>query len=331
MHPPTAVLLHGKGEDEVKTRVCELLGIEHPIIQGGMVWIATPELASAVSNAGGLGQLTSGKDPEKLRASIRQTKEMTDKPFGVNIPLLLENAPDLIQVAIDEKVQVVITSAGNPAKFTGHIKEQGIRVCHVVPSVRMAQKAEGSGVDLLVAEGWEAGGHNAYDDVTLMALVPQVVDAVQVPVVAAGGIADARGFVAAFALGAEAVQLGTRFVMTKECVAHEKYKEAVAAAPDTGTVITGRTFGPTRILKNKLAEDIISWEYQGVSAKEILERLGAGRSEKALLHGDMEEGSPMIGQIAGMIDEILSVQEVFDLILGEVKPALERLQKTLGS
>lgn len=315
----------------MKTRVCELLEIEYPIIQGGMVYIATPELASAVSNAGGLGQLASGKDPEKLRESIRKTKEMTDKPFGVNVPLLRENAQDLIQVAIDEGVQLVVTSAGNPAKYTGHIKEQGIRVCHVVPSVRLAQKAEGSGVDLVVAEGWEAGGHNAYDDVTLMALIPQVVDAVKIPVIAAGGIADGRGFVAAFALGAEAVQMGTRFVMTRECVAHQSYKEAVAAASDTGTVVTGRTFGPTRILKNKLAQEIISWEHQGVATEEILKRLGAGRSERALLHGDLEEGSPMIGQVAGMIGEVLSVQEVFERIIKETRPVLERLQKTLGS
>ena len=315
----------------MRTRVCELLGIEHPIIQGGMVYIATPELASAVSNAGGLGQLACGEDPERLHANIRQMRELTDKPFGVNVPLLRENAQELIQVAIDGKVQVIITSAGNPDRFTTHIKEQGVRVCHVVPSVRLAQKAERSGVDLLVAEGWEAGGHNAYDDVTLMALLPQVVDAVEIPVAAAGGIADARGFVAAFALGAEAVQIGTRFVMTKECIAHQKYKEAVAAAPDTGTVVTGRAFGPTRILKNKLAQEVLSWEHQGVSAKEIQERLGAERSKSALLQGDVDDGSPMIGQIAGMIDEILSVQEVFDLILGQSKPVLEKLQASLGS
>ncbi len=313
----------------MKTRVCDLLGIEVPIIQGGMVYIATPELAAAVSNAGGLGQLTSGKDPDALRERIQQTRQLTDKPFGVNIPLLVQQAKDLIDVSIEENVRVIITSAGNPAKFTGYIKEKGPLVCHVVPSVRLAQKAEGSGVDLIVAEGWEAGGHNAYDDVTVMTLIPQVVDAVKVPVVAAGGIADARGVVAAFALGAEGIQMGTRFLMTKECIAHQAFKEAIIGAPDTATVITGRTFGPTRILKNKLAQDILGWEHQGVASEGILEKLGPGRSQKALLEGDMEEGSPMIGQIAGMITDVISVQEVFDSIIEQVGPVLEKVRKNL--
>ncbi len=313
----------------MKTRVCEILGIEVPIIQGGMVWIATPELAAAVSNAGGLGQLACGKDPNVLRERIQQTRKMTDKPFGVNVPLLLPAAKDLIDVAIEEKVSLIITSAGNPAKFTAYIKEKGPKVCHVIPSVRLAQKAEGSGVDLLVAEGWEAGGHNAYDDVTVMTLIPQVVDAVQVPVVAAGGIADARGVVAAFALGAEGIQMGTRFVMTKECIAHQAFKEAIIGAPDTATVITGRTFGPTRILKNKLSQDILSWEHQGIPKETILEKLGAGRSHKALLGGDLEEGSPMIGQIAGMITDVVSVQEVFDSIIRQVEPVLEKVRSNL--
>jgi len=314
----------------LKTRVCELLGIEAPIIQGGMVYIATPELAAAVSNAGGLGQLTWGKDPELLRQRIRKTREMTDKPFGVNIPLLVPEAQSFIDVSIEENVDIIFTSAGNPAKFTEYIKDKGPKVGHVAPSVRLAQKAEASGVDLLVAEGWEAGGHNAYDDVTVMTLIPQVTDAVKIPVVAAGGIADARGMVAAFSLGAEAIQMGTRFVMTKECIAHQNYKEAIIGAPDTATVITGRTFGPTRILKNKLAETIISWEYQGLSSDAILERLGSGRSQKAILEGDLEDGSPMIGQIAGMINDVISVQEVFDRILSQVKPVLEKTWEKLN-
>ncbi len=314
----------------MKTRVCEILGIEFPIIQGGMVYVSNPELAAAVSNAGGLGQLYSGKDPDTLRERIQQVRQLTAKPFGVNVPLLLQEAKDLIDVAIEEKVSIIFTSAGNPAKFTEYIKERGPRVCHVIPSVRLAQKAEGSGVDLIVAEGWEAGGHNAYDDVTTMTLIPQVTDAVQLPVVAAGGIADARGVVAAFALGAEGVQMGTRFVMTKECIAHQAYKEAIIGAPDTGTVITGRAFGPTRILKNRLAETIINWERQGMSSEAILEKLGPGRSKKALLNGDMEEGSPMIGQIAGMIDDVVSVQEVFNLITSQLEPLLQKLQQELS-
>ncbi len=314
----------------MQTRICSLLGIEVPIIQGGMVYISNPELASAVSNAGGLGQLYSGKDPDTLRKRIRQTRQLTDKPFGVNVPLLVQNADRLIDVAIEEQISVIITSAGNPAKFTGYIKERGPRVCHVVPSVRLAQKAEGSGVDLIVAEGWEAGGHNAYDDVTTMTLIPQVTDAVQIPVVAAGGIADARGVIAAFALGAEGVQMGTRFAMTKECIAHQNYKEAVIGAPDTATIITGRAFGPTRILKNKLAETIIAWEREGISPEEILEKLGPGRSQKALLEGDLEEGSPMVGQIAGLITEVISVQDVFDRITSQLEPVMDSIRHKLS-
>lgn len=314
----------------MKTRVSEVLGIEYPIIQGGMVYIASPELAAAVSNAGGLGQLTGGKDPDNLRTNIRKTKEMTDKPFGVNVPLVTENADKIIEASIEEGVEVLVTSAGSPGKFTSHLKEKGLKVAHVVPSARLGQKAEGSGVDMVIAEGWEAGGHNAFDDVTTMVLTPQVADAVQVPVVAAGGIADARGAAAAFALGAEGIQMGTRFAMTKECVAHQKFKEAVATASETGTIITGRAYNPTRVLKNKLSEEILSWEKQGWSPEEILQKLGRGRSEKALLYGDLEEGSPMIGQVAGRIEEVLTVQEVFEEILTQMDKVLVDLQTKLS-
>ncbi len=316
----------------MKTRVCEVLGIEYPIIQGGMVYICTPELAAAVSNAGGLGQLTcitGRKDPDTLRANIRRTRELTNKPFAVNIPLIMPNAEQLVAAAVEEKVDVITTSAGNPKKFTSYIKEHGVRVCHVVPSVKLGQKAQEAGVDIIVAEGWEAGGHNAYDDVTTMVLIPQITRAVDIPVVAAGGIADARGLVAAFVLGAEGVQMGTRFIMTRECAAHENMKKAIAQATDTATVVTGRAFGPTRVLKNALAADILSWENQGMTAAEILERIGSGRSERALLHGDIEQGSPMSGQIAGLLREVTSVQELFDSILGEIRPVLEKAGKML--
>jgi len=316
----------------MKTRVCDVLGLKYPIIQGGMVYICTPELAAAVSNAGGLGQLTcslGNRDPETLRANIRRTREMTDKPFAVNIPLITPGAENFVETAVQEKTPVITTSAGNPKKFTSYIKEHGVRVCHVVPSVKLGQKAEEAGVDIIVAEGWEAGGHNAYDDVTTMTLIPQITQAVRTPVVAAGGIADARGLVAAFALGAEGVQMGTRFIMTRECAAHENMKKAIAAAPDTGTVVTGRAFGPTRLLKNTLAAEILSWENQGLSGGEILERIGSGRSEHALLHGFIDDGSPMSGQIAGLLTEVASVREVFDSILSEVRYVLERTGRIL--
>jgi enoyl-[acyl-carrier protein] reductase II len=297
-----------------------------------MVYISTPELAAAVSNAGGLGQLTciiGNRDGETLTANIRRTRELTDKPFAVNIPLIMPNAAELVETAAKERVHVITTSAGNPGKFTAAIREHGIRVCHVVPSVKLGQKAEEAGVDIIVAEGWEAGGHNAYDDVTTMTLIPQITQAVKTPVVAAGGIADARGVAAALVLGAEGVQMGTRFIMTRECAAHENMKRAIADAADTATVVTGRAFGPIRVLKNALAAEILAWEAQGVPAAEILERIGGGRSKRALLHGAIEEGSPMSGQVAGLLSRVTSVQEVFDSILGEVHNVLERARRIL--
>lgn len=317
----------------MKSKICEILGIKYPIIQGGMVHIATPELAAAVSNAGGLGQITcttGNRDTDTLRRNIDRMRNLTDKPFGVNIPLMMANAEDFIKTAVEEQVPLVVTSAGNPAKYTSYIKEHGIKVCHVVPSVRLGKKAEDAGVDFIVAEGWEAGGHNAYDDVTTMTLIPQIVKAVNIPVVAAGGIADARGFVAALVLGADGVQMGTRFALTTECIAHENYKKAVMAAPDNGTVVTGRFYGPTRILKGKLAEDILAWEKQGLPGEEILAKIGSGRSFKALISGDLDEGSPMAGQIGGMIDSIVSVQEVIESIVREAGEILARVKDFLG-
>ncbi len=317
----------------MKTRISELLGIKYPIIQGGMVYVSTPELAAAVSNAGGLGQLTcslGNKDTQTLRASIARTRELTDKPFAVNVPLLVPGAEDFIKTAVAEKVAVITTSAGNPSKFTSYIREHGVMACHVVPSVKLAKKAEQAGVDLIVAEGYEAGGHIAYDDVTTMTLIPQVVNAVKIPVAAAGGIADARGFVAAFVLGAEGVQMGTRFIMTTECVAHENFKKAVAMAPDTGTVVTGRMFGPIRVLKNKLSEEVLSWERQGLDTEQILAKIGSGRSEMSLLGGNMEEGSHMSGQIAGLINETTTVREVIEEIISQVLPLLEQTKERLS-
>jgi len=295
----------------MKTRVPEILGIEYPILQGGMIWVTDAGLAAAVSEGGGLGMIgAGGMAPEMLTEEITRAKSLTDKTFGVNIPLQRPDAGDMIEVAARSGVPILSTSAGNPLSFTALAKEQGMKVVHVVSNVRMAEKAQEAGVDVIVAEGYEAGGHNGFDELTTMALVPQVVDAVEVPVVAAGGIADARGMVAAFALGAEGVQMGTRFLASLESPAHDRYKELVVKANDRGTVITGRAFGPVRVIKNTLAEKILQAESEGWSTEQIMEMIGPGRTMKAAMEGDMDEGSFMCGQICGMIGELKSSAEI---------------------
>jgi enoyl-[acyl-carrier protein] reductase II len=295
----------------MKTRVTGILGIEYPILQGGMIWVTDSGLAAAVSEGGGLGMIgAGGMAPEMLTEEIARAKSLTDKTFGVNIPLQRPDAGDMIEVAVRSGAPVLSTSAGNPLSFTALAKEHGMKVVHVVSNVRMAEKAQEAGVDVIVAEGYEAGGHNGFDEITTMALVPQVVDAVEVPVVAAGGIADARGMVAAFALGAEGVQMGTRFLVSLESPAHDKYKELVVNANDRDTVITGRAFGPVRVIKNTLAERILQAESEGWSTEQIMEMIGPGRTMKAAMEGDIDEGSFMCGQISGMIGELKSAAEI---------------------
>jgi len=317
-----------------RTRLCDLLGIEYPIIQGGMVWIANAELAAAVSNAGGLGLIspTSGMSRnddqvENLKKQLEIAKGLTSKPFGVNLPIL--NNPqieELVTTVIDAKVKVVVTAAGNPALYTSRLKEAGIKVLHLVAAVRHAQSAERRGVDAVIAEGYEAGGHNGLDELTTFTLVPQVVDAVTIPVVAAGGIADVRGVVAALALGADGVQMGTRFVATRECIAHQNFKEAIVKASDTGTVITGRKLGPTRILKNEVAAKIMDMEAAGASVEELLAFLGSSRSRTGQFEGDMANGEAYCGAIAGMIKEIKSVSEVIQSISDSYEIVLASLR-----
>jgi enoyl-[acyl-carrier protein] reductase II len=308
-----------------KTRLCELLGIEYPIIQGGMVWIANAELAAAVSDAGGLGLISptagmshEGNQVENLKKQIGIAKGLTSKPFGVNLPIMNNpNIEALVDVVIEAKVKVVATAAGNPALYTGRFKEAGIKVLHLVAAVRHAQSAERRGVDAVIAEGYEAGGHNGLDELTTLTLVPQVVDTVKIPVVAAGGIADARGIVAALALGAEGVQMGTRFVATRECAAHQNFKDAVVNAIDTDTAITGRKIGPTRILKNELSAKLLEMEATGASVEELLTVIGSGRSRTGQFDGDLINGEVYCGSIAGMIKEIKSVAEVMhDIVEG---------------
>ncbi len=304
--------------------ICKLLGIKYPIFQGGMAWIGTAELASAVSNAGGLGIIGAGHmPPEVLRAEIQKAKKWTEKPFGVNIMLMSPYVKEVMQVVIDEKVPVVTTGAGNPGEYIHALKEIGTKVIPVVASVALAKRLERVGVDAVIAEGTESGGH--IGDITTMALVPQVVDALDIPVIAAGGIADSRGITAAFALGAQGVQMGSRFVLSEECIAHENYKNMVLKAKDRSTVVTGRTLGhPARVIANKLTRTYLEMEAAGASSEE-LEKLGVGSLHKATHEGDVQNGSVMIGQIAGMLQDIKPVSQIIEEIVAGIPGNIENI------
>ncbi|MCK9456569.1 MAG: enoyl-[acyl-carrier-protein] reductase FabK [Candidatus Riflebacteria bacterium] len=310
----------------IETKITKLLGIRYPVFQGGMAWVSSPCLAAAVSNAGGLGILGSGSMPgEVAREKIKAIKSLTDKPFGVNIMLMMETATEVIDVCIEEKVPVITTGAGNPGPYVKRFKDAGIKVIPVVSSVALAKRLERLGVDALIAEGHESGGH--IGELTTMVLVPQIVDAVSVPVVAAGGIGDGRGIAAAFALGAEAVQLGTRFILAKECEAHQNYKEAVMRAKDRDTVETGITLGhPVRVIKNKLTKEYLEKEFKGATPEE-LEELGRGRLRMAVVNGDSETGSVMAGQISGMLCKEETADEIMQHLANTYKETFSRLEK----
>lgn len=307
----------------IQNELCDLLDIEYPIIQGGMAWVATGELASAVSQTGGLGIIGAGNAPaEVVREEIRKVKEVTDNPFGVNVMLLSPHVDEVVEVVVEEEVPVVTTGAGNPAKYLDDFKSVGAKVIPVVPSVALARRMARYGVDAVIAEGNEAGGH--IGRLNTMALVPQIVDAIDLPVIAAGGIADGRGFTAALTLGAKGVQMGTRFVCTEECIAHDDYKEAIINARDRDAVVTGRSTGhPVRNLKNKLTRQIQKLEDEDAD-KERIEELGIGRLKQAVIDGDVEEGSVMAGQVAGMIAEIKPAAEIIDGIIEESKDILAK-------
>lgn len=304
------------------TRITELLGIEYPIIQGGMAWVAEYHLAAAVSNAGGLGLIGAASAPaEVVREQIRNCKALTDRPFGVNVMLLNPNAEEVAQVIVEEGVKVVTTGAGNPSKFLPMWKEAGVKVIPVVASVAMAKMMERMGADGVVAEGMESGGH--IGSTTTLALVPQVVDAVSIPVIAAGGIADGRGVAAAFVLGAEAVQLGTRFVVAKESIVHANYKEKVIKAKDIDSVITGTTTGhPVRCIRNNMTREYIKMEKEGADFME-LEKLTLGSLRKAVMDGDVVNGTLMAGQIAGLIKEEKSCKEIVEEMMADAKCVLQ--------
>lgn len=300
----------------MRTRITELLGIEYPIIQGGMAWVAEYHLAAAVSNAGGLGLIGTASAPaEWVREQIREAKKLTDKPFGINIMMISPYADEVAKVAVEEGVAVITTGAGSPEKYIKMWKEAGIKVIPVVASVAMAKRMQRCGADVLVAEGTEAGGHIGEN--TTMVLVPQVVDAVEIPVIAAGGIADGRGIAAAFMLGAEGVQIGTRFVVTEEAQVHENYKECILKARDIDSRVTGRSTGhPVRALRNKMTKEYLEKEQAGATFEE-LEHLTLGGLRRAVVDGDVQSGSVMAGQIAGMIKEKLTCQEVIQKLVSQ--------------
>lgn len=306
----------------MKTRITELLGIEEPIIQGGMAWVAEHRLAAAVSEAGGLGLIgAASAPPEVVREEIRKVKELTKKPFGVNVMLMNPNADEVAKIVMEESVPVVTTGAGNPAKLLPIWKEAGIRVIPVVASVAMARLMEKAGADAVVAEGMESGGH--IGAATTMTLVPQVVDAVTIPVIAAGGIADGRGLAAAFMLGAQAVQMGTRFVTAVESIAHPNFKERICKAKDIDSEVTGRSTGhPIRVLRNQMTKEYLRMEKEGMPFEE-LERLTLGSLKKAVIDGDIKNGSLMAGQIAGLIKEEKTCREIIREIISEAETLLK--------
>lgn len=309
----------------MKTRVTELLGIEYPIIQGGMAWVAEHHLAAAVSKAGGLGIIGAGGAPaEFVREQIQKVKEVTDKPFGVNIMLMNPEADEIAQVIVDEGVKVVTTGAGNPGKYMTMWKEAGVKVIPVVASVAMARLMERAGADAVVAEGTESGGHIGSQ--TTMCLVPQVVDAVKIPVIAAGGIGDGRGFAAAFMLGAEAVQMGTRFVVARESVVHGNYKEKVLKAKDIDSEVTGMSTGhPVRQIRNQMTREYLKLEKEGAGFEE-LEKLTLGALRRAVVEGDTVNGTLMAGQIAGLVKKEQTCKEMIEEIMGEAERLLGRTE-----
>lgn len=306
----------------MKTRITELLGIEYPIIQGGMAWVAEHKLAAAVSQAGGLGLIGGASaSGDIVRNEIRKAKELTDKPIGVNVMLMSPYADEVAQVIVEEGIKVVTTGAGNPEKYMELWKNAGVKVIPVVASVALAKRMAKYGADAVIAEGCESGGH--IGEQTTMCLVPQVVDAVDVPVIAAGGVADGRGFAAAMMLGAEAVQIGTRFVASKEAVVHENYKERIIKAKDIDSEVTGRSYGhPIRVLRNKMTREYLRMEKEGADFEE-LEHLTLGSLRKAVVEGDVVNGSLMAGQIAGLIKEEKTCEEIIKEIMTQAEILLK--------
>ena len=306
----------------MENRITSLFGIEYPIIQAGMIWASGWRLASAVSNAGGLGLIGAGSMyPQVLREHIQKCQQATDKPFGVNIPMLYPDIEQLMEIIIELGVKIVFTSAGNPKTWTSHLKEKGIPVVHVVSSVRFAKKAEEAGVDAIVAEGFEAGGHNGRNETTTLTLIPSVREHISVPLIAAGGIGTGAAMLAVMVLGADGVQVGSRFVASHEASSHERFKQLVVEAGEGATQLTLKELAPVRLLKNKFYQDIQSAYEQGAGIEELKSLLGRARAKKGMFEGDMEEGELEIGQVASLIHEILPASEIVENLLEEFETA----------
>ena len=315
----------------MQNRVCHLFGIRYPIIQGGMVWCSGWRLASAVSNAGGLGLLGAGSmHPETLREHIRKCKAATDQPFGVNVPLMYPEIETLMEIIQEEGVKIVFTSAGNPKTWTSKLQQAGIKVAHVVSSSRFAMKCEEAGVDAIVAEGFEAGGHNGREETTTFCLIPAVRKLCALPLIAAGGIVSGEGILAAQSLGADGVQLGTRFALTAESSAHFNFKDRCLQLNEGDTVLTLKQLSPTRLVKNEFYRQVAEAESRGASEDEIRELLGKGRAKKGIFEGNLEEGELEIGQAASMVKHLQTVKEVMSELVSDYNRALRRMQDHLS-
>ena len=311
-------------------RICQLFGIQYPVIQGGMVWCSGWRLASAVSNAGGLGLIGAGSmHPEVLREHIRKCQSTTDKPFGVNVPLMYPEIDALMNILVEEGVKIVFTSAGNPKTWTGFLKGHGIKVAHVVSSSKFAVKCEQAGVDAIVAEGFEAGGHNGREETTTLCLIPAVRRATTLPLIAAGGIGTGNAMLATFALGAEGVQIGTRFALTEESSAHENFKQLCLNLNEGDTKLLLKKLSPTRLVKGEFTTAVEEAEARGASAEEMKELLGKGRSKKGLFEGNLQEGELEIGQVASLFREMQTVSEVMKEIMEDFRKGMEKIQLAL--
>ena len=309
-----------------QNRICSLLNIELPIIQAGMVWCSGHKLASVVSNCGGLGLIGAGSmKPDTLASHLDKMKNETDKPWGVNVPVFSAYADDQMDLIIKSRASVVFTSAGSPKKYTQLLKDNNKKVVHVVPSPQLALKCQDAGVDAVVAEGFEAGGHNGLDETTTLVLIPEVVEAVDIPVIAAGGIATGSQMLAAISLGADAVQIGSRFAASKESSAHDNYKKAIIDSTSGSTKLVMKSVMPVRMLKNSFYQEIASLEQEGASKEELIAKLGKGRAKRGIFEGDLEEGELEVGQVSSSIKSILTVQEIFDSLINEYQAAKNKL------
>ena len=312
----------------MNTKINQLFSIKYPIVQGGMIWNSGWRLASAVSNQGGLGLLGAGSMyPDILRENIQKCKLATNSPFGVNVPMLYPDIEEIMNIILQEKVKIVFTSAGNPKTWTTHLKENGVTVVHVVSSSKFALKAQEAGVDAVVAEGFEAGGHNGREETTTLCLIPQVVEKVEIPVIAAGGIGTGSQIAAAFALGAEGVQIGSRFAATHESSSHENFKNEIIKAQEGDTQLTLKELAPVRLLKNQFYQEVQNAYANGAKKEDLIELLGKRRAKKGMFEGDLHDGELEIGQVSALINEILSVEEVFNQLLAEYTSSIERMKR----